>query len=108
MRSLAFNFHVIFKNRSVDGSENLVSHETYAQIILYSLNIAERREVVEGYRRICFLTISYDHFEDLVQGLHQHTNYPNESGKIKRYRRVMRRIHEARNDLLGDRACSAP
>jgi len=55
---------------------------------MHLLDIAERKEVVEWYRRFSFLTISYDCLEDLVQSLHQHSNYPNESGKIKSYRRV--------------------
>ena len=52
---------------------------------MYLLDVAERREVVEGYRRFCFLTISYNRLKYLVQSLHQHTNHPNESRKIKRY-----------------------
>lgn len=75
---------------------------------MYLLDIAERREIVEGYRRFCFLTISYNRLKDLVQSLHQHTNHPNESGKIKRYQSVSDISLKMNENLLGDRACSAP
>ena len=75
---------------------------------MYLLDIAKRREVVEGYRRFRFLTISYNRLDNLVQSLHQHTNHPNESGKIKRYKGISDICLKMNENLLGDRACSAP